>query len=580
MKKYFFLLLYLSPFCAFGEELLWHWQQREIERYVNVYNNHSSLIIDPSCNLLEHNGLPCRDILKNSCNQFWKIEKGNVSNSAGSFNLGQSDKSKISRTKKIYLEKLVNRARDFPAEIKSILAATRLKLQSHLKNEVDNDDWYGRLDRIENELSQKITLLAEKKAKEKNIDKQEVIYDIKNTITTTIFEGDPDWLRAQKIFTQVREDLLQEISLLNIEPEVKNDLQHAIQETKLLMPTSDSRILGKVNSQNCDSTKVNAVYNLENNIVVVCAGALHGYRTDASTYILLAHELSHAIALDSQAERFSNKSELRKIKEALCGAEGPVFSCDQWEKIELQSISDSQKTFNAANLFQALAGCLQNNTNLMGTDKTEQASAAKAWVDKFFARQARAGNFSHIAEPNQDTFLSAKKIRLKDNNYRCMQDKDISLELFAQNYYCLSKKPNIVNIDIQKNFHEAMEKTRLQQSVFLANWLANCGKECIDNPSYENMADWFASRIFARFLAREPQLQKRKQMAQAAGLVYCDTPESEIESALHSVEHAVVGDPHNADWVRMLSVFTKPTQDLVACKLDDDFSNRILTCTL
>ena len=284
--------------------------------------------------------------------------------------MGRSDKSDLPEVERLDLEALANSYQDLPADLKSKSYTTLNLLRDHLKNEQDIPTWYSRLQDLRDDFSKQVL----KTTKERTQKARRNIYAIRSVefkrqrgiitdqITKAKYEKHPNWIRVLNTFDEVKRDVKEVVSDLNLSEKEEQRLKNKIDEVEVSLPLSFNmaRIAKWMMDTNCNTNMIQALYIPEIKKIIICAGYFNAYQSKSLLYFVIAHELAHSI--DPYVLRLDDFKESPQAKILKSLINGENISCSKWREQKEQNFPRLLKVRKGITNYEHLINCFGFNT--------------------------------------------------------------------------------------------------------------------------------------------------------------------------------------------------------------------------
>jgi hypothetical protein len=552
--------------------------------------------------------IKCAAISDNFCSVLWnKSNEGNLVIFDGLIRTGRSKKSKNKLSTLDNDHAFINSIEHMPEDMQKVFAPIAKKLSEVLDAEVDSTKWYRDYQQVKTLINNAIEDLADERfdkkfapansqdyeswTVEQSLNYQKESRDIKSQITIAKYAKNPNWLRVEKIFPKVKDELLKTIDSLTISEKDRNDLKDRVSKTKLSLPIKDPSSIDA--SDECASTEVNAFYTSTTNYFTVCAGFFNQYQSEAALVTTISHELAHAIDSESKAKTDWRKtSPVAQSLRKLNGKSHQTFQCSEWKKINNSVLTPKKEFTIKSSAMDKLYSCLRGDKELDPMNLESVSTSVKQIVRKNIANYADGKIFSSllnktrkVKKENKDSefyyrpdLLTSKDIGYKEST----QERDVyPHELFMQNFYCLLEDNKLTKDSYQTAskqvrddlFDKAVTQTSKILETEQMDYLQHCGLNCSSLASFglsinprEKMADWFANKAFPLYL-KDVKPEHQAEAAGVASSLFC--PESVESTDFESAEKKFSLETHSDDRNRRISSFIPEVAKILNCEIDE-----------
>lgn len=553
----------------------------------------------------------CSDLTDNLCDVLWSKERqGKLKVSDGAVMMGKSGKSDAAIERIEDLRALLASEPRLPADFKKKAAPLLAKLRKLLAEEKDSKKWYRDLSNWYTEWQRAIDDTADERTEKRHPEfkkikyqdlkiEQKAIYkrddlELKDQILDAKYKGHPNWQRVERVFTQAREDVMEEIKKLKIPEAQRDELLAQMTSVKVTLPYLDPDRIGA--KSDCASTTINAFYSRRHNAFTVCAGYFNTFQSDSALYFTVAHELAHAIDPQGSAQReFARSSWLANALKPLIGARGPEIPCSQWEEIVEKAKAAAPPTqARSLDAMQPLYDCLKPKGDLAPFSADSLKSAADRTAKKAVSGYASENAFTQLAQATltkdgesleNEFYMRPDRLLASDrgNIFVALKQRDAEIaEIFTQSLACAElpvggekvRYENAKREDRARIFDLAVREAKTVIGARLLDWYSYCGRNCSalveDNLAVqadENFADWLANRAFSSFLARKKNLRERREASGLATVGLCEEPGPKKDApdlAATEKEHSLA--PHPDTRLRRLAIYDLQNAALVECQ--------------
>jgi hypothetical protein len=411
------------------------------------------------------------------------------------------------------------------------------------------------------------------------IEKKRIRQRLIAEISRVIWRHDRHWKRVEGYFNMLKKNYLTFLDELNIDENLRNNWKNRISVVSLAIPGS----FPEISDEECSSTKSNAYYYSEFNVITICAGDFN------SEDILetLAHELGHAIDINRSHDSFERQSiYYRKydgFKTALCTPKAP-FACDAWDEFKQQNSQYLASLGNFKPELYSFQKCLQRRPVTKALDDGEVRRIAGVETQDRISNLASQEWFSHIISEdlmnqrgkkykNRD-YMNPCSYSLWEKTDSSLSDDVVSLIFFTAEYRC-SQEP-----DRALKLKNSIEVSKTLTEQLMAQLLKSQGEfsslSILENGGYssspvERFADVMGSYVLARTLdqiTKDPVVRRKIYLASSSWL--CSEPDF-LSSKESSVERDYVLDVHTETEFRKKELISIPVRKSLSCEKDFDF---------
>lgn len=548
----------------------------------------------------------CADISDRICNDLWSKEhKGFLKVSDGEIRVGVSPKSHLDVAVIEYWRSLVESEPYLPSDFRQTVHPILTALAVDLAHEAGALAWKKRAAAHLYRWRNAIDDVAEARAIErapslKKLTEADLTFDqtvfkqrVANKLRAQIIEAQylhhPNWLRVERVFAQVKQDLVAALASLNITLEQRQELAAKIQSVKLSLPYSDPDRLGL--EESCSTTEKNAMYVQVHNAFSVCAGFFNSLASDTSLYRIMAHEISHSIdPIAFAKDQWRLHSPLSHQLKRLIGSHGKAIPCDEWANViaSVKSYRMSARIEKYDSARQPLYDCFHPKSELNPFSLDSQKEISDMLARGAVSSDATVHHYLLAAQP---TFI--KEGVSKQNEFYLRPDRILisesdntptphvtrgadPIEIFTQSLLCDSrdflKAPKTLRGQI---FKDAIADAEAVMRVKVAEYLTYCGQNCeelvqfkMSFDSKEDFADWLASKAVTRNLERLKDQRSRREAISLMGVADCVAPGPENDAPeLALIEKSFSQEEHPDTRARRLSMFSLRNAELADCEM-------------
>ncbi len=395
-------------------------------------------------------------------------------------------------------------------------------------------------------------------------------------INKAILVGLPQWKRVEKAFDQAKSELLQWITTVSdISESLRTAWENDLKSVRLVFP-------GEVHTD--WRLTDNAAYFFRDHVFTV--QMLRVFRGVSDFAVL--HELAHVLDQDRQLENNYQRSHLKEIDVSLsnhfCSQKIPA-SCPAaaWQKLQALKgtspldapvIEDFQVGLPKAR------ACLRETTlkpweELLSVQYEPFVSLAKYEVESIYRKASLREDLTYYLDPNARSGLGPNADYLRPCGTESCECRsgDAEQAIFVMAYLCSDQK-----LSPEDRFNWAYDEnlainTRIQMEMALkakdfsgSELLSQMG---FSESTSERFADFVASQIWAKRLAKLNDLETRRAVFFAASSAYCDIGIHEDAAVgLLRAEKKRSGEPHSTDALRRREFLIPEIRDALQCDLD------------
>ncbi len=393
------------------------------------------------------------------------------------------------------------------------------------------------------------------------------------------------WKRIQNVFSTAKIFLKEAIQESNFEPMYKERMIHQIETIALAFP--DDETLESSGFHECGSSGIkNAIYSRASHQLIICLGTMIAFRSESALFFLLAHELGHAIDSGSPVFRHLSANDQLFEKIALVSHENGL-SCQDFEKVQRdmkKELADTSYQFPPINQMEKLSECLDSRVTSLRKNLSEAVwnSEIDQHFDQYKKYHHRKFYFTQIESPTIEidnrivenisygnlltwihkpgiqgrTNISLLNIYMQRRNCRTDQEKSMAAEDWLQ----LGSEDSL---KLLKLYYQRLVRV--------------CGPFCqefSDLSFYINtkelIADWWASKVFEKYLKTLKNLENQRQAALASMSLFCSFYGGfePVSPKLVAKEIQLSQAGHPDDQTRKLVIFTPAIQKILHCRGD------------
>jgi hypothetical protein len=554
----------------------------------------------------------CEDITDKLCQEIWSEKnRGSKTLFDGSIAVGKSKKSDTSQIVIVDLKALVNSEKLLPKDLQTEGASALRNLRHILSTERLGKQWQRDLSKAMFDWNRAFEKVGTARVESKNpalkklkgiditVEQSSAYQKSYNTLRDEILVAkhskSQGWKMIEELFPVVKKDLQAEIQKLPISDEAKKARLTILDEVQLTLPFTDREKFAA--SHQCQSTEINAFYSSDYNKFTVCAGLFGALRSRASIYFILAHEMGHAIDLDSFASQSNQSHSVVKKINKLAHSKTPAFSCEDWQRL-LEEIRTAGKEVGTpkSDPLQKLADCLAPKKNLREFNQQNVGALSESFATSELSSAASSNNFLELSEPNTKRFDQDKKnphylrpdrvTALAEGQFVNATQRDANIfEIVNQQLACIKNADGSSYISHQSLtaserpsiLKKVLDDTKVLKTSLNNLQLTDCGTNCralvgynVSADSGENFSDWIAGRALSTELQRYKNVEERRQAAALSAVLFCNRPDiTTIAPDAALVEKQFSTEPHPNNRLRRLAVFNQVNSQLVDCQISD-----------
>lgn len=553
----------------------------------------------------------CAKLSDDFCDSLWSAEHlGNLDGDGFSLRLGDRAKSELPVAEWMNIQSYLAHERDFPADFQRAFAPIAAELRAQTEKETAARSWRRRVRGLMDRIPSAIREASDERAYAKypglrtksrwdltQIDwnRLEVEFlDLRNELLRIRYENSAEWARVRRVFGEVRTDLL---TLSESFPAPIRDLARAkLASMKLSLPYGDPRNIN--NREECAGHDRNAYYFGTSNALTVCVGRFNTVQDDASTYVTLAHEMSHAFDPNAWTiHRMLERPEGRMLS-AFCDARGTPLACDRWEGLK-KDLASVPGFAMGTSPYDRIAACLLPKKDLEPFTEAAIDAIAKRYTRRTVSSYAEDNDFTMLVQPTvvkygrtrpNEYFMDARALRMKNQDDVLWDDcwpLSFMPELFVQIVSCdVGGRAAILGPKKVAAFRSAIEKASDMRGAIFKRIYEGCGRSCSDLDDEglafnagENFADWVSYRLFARRLARLGTPRERRAWATRAEATLCLKP-GPLKDAprFTEAEKEFSLETHADNRVRRLSVFQPQVAEQADCARTPEIDSSGAAC--
>jgi hypothetical protein len=406
-------------------------------------------------------------------------------------------------------------------------------------------------------------------------------------ISRVLWKHHPNWTRVVSTFEKLRGKYLALIQRLPMDDELKKSWSERIRTLSLALPGS----IPEIHDQDCSSTTMNAFYYPNFHAITLCAGDFNS----EDHLVTLAHEMSHALDLDSMRYQFFKNSRISRKLSALSGLQcthpRKALSCEDWRRFKDESDDDIEQLGTFAPPLPEFNRCLKKS---QGTRKLDPETIRR------FAASAVRERIRELAEEEAFIRVTQPKLPLRDGKRApnpsyldpCLylqshwKNEDLDGELsyltvFLAEHHCSTEE------DPAERLKKALEFTRRLMEEVEVGMITSEGEfserkalieEDYSSPTSERFADVMGSLVVADTLKDLQGTWDRRMTFLAGNSWQCPGPSLSTEFPKESeVLRKYLLDSHTDGDERKMDLFSEPVRNALSCDADFDWNECRLT---
>lgn len=560
--------------------------------------------------------ISCSAITDELCEVMWdKNHQGFLNIKGGRVQAGDLPESDIQYLAKVDFEAFVDSEPRLPPLLKKTLQPYLAKLKKLLQSKTFDQKVGRELSVLRYQWGNAVIDLAYEQAEKKfpgirkiKNDKRTFeqhreislhLIEFNNQVLDAKYKNHPNWLRVEKIFTEVKRDLTEQVQLLPFDADFKPEILDRLEKVRLMLPYDDPRLITSGNS--CDETEMNAFYVPSRNAFTVCAGYFNAFPNEPTIYRVIAHELSHSLDPGNLISKRTLK-ELPLVKTLeLLTHDLDAVTCNEWnDMIESRRKNRSDMKVAIQPQLPSLISCLGDYKKLTPWDAGEARTAARTSARNRISDGADYNNFLEMVQPFtvedgvkrvNEYFLRPDLALKRSNDYL-----DSTAEVFGARMTFITVK----NLKCQPQFKGLYEEMKsgtkeitpdeFRELVEVSDEVVRFEREDIiryngqtgpymsrNHMSFdpdELFADWLAFQAMKTKMSRMTDINDRREFAFLSVASSCSKPSiNTTAKELSAVQKEFSLEPHPERSARMRSVFTKSIAEQLNCKPPPKLSN-------
>jgi hypothetical protein len=406
-------------------------------------------------------------------------------------------------------------------------------------------------------------------------------------ISLTLWKNHPNWTRVNQTFEKLRIKYLALIQRLPIENSLKKEWTERIQTVALALPGS----IPEIHDQDCSTTTMNAYYYPSFHAVTLCAGDFNS----EDHLVTLAHEMSHAIDLESSRQQFFRKSriskKLSKFAELQCSQPKTVFSCGEWQKFKDQSEDELLELTEFQTVLPEFNRCLKKDSVTRPLDEDAIRRFASSEVRERMRDLAEEEAFIRITQPNlplrngknsaNPSYLDPCLYLQSSWKHDELNGELTYLSIFLAEHQCSKIQ------EPAERLKSALEFTRRLMEEIEVGMITSEGEfserkalvdENYSSPTSERFADNLGSLVIADYLKDVQGTWDRRMTFLAGNSWQCPGPSLSTEFPSESeVLRKYLLDSHTDGDDRKMDMLSEEVRNALSCDADFEWNECRIT---
>lgn len=352
---------------------------------------------------------------------------------------------------------------------------------------------------------------------EVSLERQKIRIHVLSEVSRIMWADLNSWRAVEADFMRLKKHFLELIGKLDIDDGLRDHWHKRVRQVRLVVPGAIEGLA----DEECITTKKNAFYYANLNVITVCAGFFNSGDMEQ----VLAHELAHAIDISTlrlQAQRDSELGRnLADIKAGVCGA--GTLDCNKWTSFR----DNYDKRLEEMSRFDVSLGEFHQCLKRGGSGRTANARTIRKVAESTIAERmsdlVSNGSLLRMVKyqvPLSDRTLKKNPYYLNPCKYYPFADFNQTLDgefttllFFTAAYSCgQGSSPTSLNAAVETA--SAMSK-KLVEAVIRMEGEYSPREELqalgISSPPTERFADVVGSYILARSLAEETKIVDRRR---------------------------------------------------------------------
>jgi hypothetical protein len=349
------------------------------------------------------------------------------------------------------------------------------------------------------------------------LERQKIRIHVLSEVSRIMWADLASWRAVESDFVRLKKHFLELITQLDIDDQLRTQWQKRVQQVRLVVPGAIEGLA----DEECITTKRNAFYYANLNVITVCAGFFNSGDMEQ----VLAHELAHAIDVSTlrlQAQRESELGrKLSEIKEGVCGPR--TFDCNTWNNFREtydKRLEDMSRFDVSMSDFHQ---CLKRGGSGRTASTRTIRSVAESTITERVSDLVSNGTLLRMVKyqiPLSDRSLTKNPYYLNPCKYHPFADFNQTIDgefttlLFFTAAYSCGQGTSAAGLnsavetatDMSKKLTEAV--IRMEGEYSPRESLQALG---ISSPPTERFADVVGSYILARSVAEEKKIVDRRK---------------------------------------------------------------------
>jgi hypothetical protein len=400
-------------------------------------------------------------------------------------------------------------------------------------------------------------------------------------VQTAAWTGNSEWKKVEDLYKDIIAEYMSWIDESNIfTPALKTELKESLKALKLRLPGSLARSANYSKGYKCGTGELNAYYTYEEHEITVCAG----YFQSVMPVQTIAHEVGHGIGLRRRLSNYIQKTPAGIALSGLWDREmsGKQPKCSEWKEIKAQL----EKGYRETKPYVYEDGDYLNGFLSKKLEPIPQGADLLKLATRFAKATVRNDVDHHYTENTlkQDEILGSGRLfpNFRFHNPLALYQYPIKVQMydwtlpqfemmFAASYNCELEKgktdPEALRVALEEAQQMAIQSWQMVLTIGgKFHYSQDAADEGYAQVIEEDVADAYASKIMARLLKKNPDVEERRARFYSTVASYCDEPSFRKKYPEETkVLKSFSNEPHSVGFDRRQKLLGPEVREALQC---------------